>query len=147
MPDSYGETLPSDEQGLRAAIEDFFFGYRMFTSLPDAMLAARGLGRTHHRILYFVRRDPGTSVGELLATLGITKQAAHGPLKKLEAYGLIAAEPDADDRRVRRLTITPAGHALEAELSAAQMRLLADAFAAAGPEATAGWRAVMAQLR
>lgn len=158
MVDSNGETggaldgaalreadLPEAE--LRAAIEDFFFGYRAFTALPDALLAERGLGRTHHRILYFVRRDPGASVGELLATLGITKQAVHAPLKALEAAGLIASEPDPADRRVRRLRVTEAGAELEGRLSGVQMRLLAEAFMAAGPDAVNGWRAVMAQLR
>ena len=148
MIDSNAETpRPTDEADLRAAIEDFFFGYRMFTALPDALLADRGLGRTHHRILYFVRRDPGASVGELLAVLGISKQAAHGPLKALERAGLIESAPDPDDRRVRRLRATDDGEALEAELSGLQMRLLSDAFAHAGPDASAGWRAVMADLR
>lgn len=138
---------PNREMELREAIEGFFFGYRAFTALPDRLLAERGLGRTHHRILHFVRRDEGLSIGALLDVLGITKQALHRPIKDLESQGLITIAPDATDRRVRRLTITDDGRTLEAELTAAQMRLLDDTFRQAGDGAEASWRAVMELLR
>lgn len=134
------------ETELRTAIERFFFGFRAFTALPDDLLAERGLGRTHHRILYFVRRQPGISVGALLGILGITKQAAHGPLRELERQGLLVGRPGTDDRRVRRLEVTQAGTALESELSGIQMRVLERAFRIAGGKAEAGWAAVMDAL-
>lgn len=138
---------PHRETELRRAIEDFFFGFRAFTSLPDALLAERGLGRTHHRILYFARRDPGISVGALLGILGITKQAAHAPLRELQRQGLVTMARSAADGRVRQVLVTEAGADLEAELSGIQMRTLADAFAAAGTDAETGWHEVMAALR
>jgi DNA-binding MarR family transcriptional regulator len=94
------------------------FGYRAFTPLPDKMLAQRGLGRTHHRVLYFVRRDPGISIGELLAVLEVTKQAIHRPIKDLDERGLLSVAGDLQDRRVRRLSVTPDGTQFEAQLSA-----------------------------
>ena len=100
---------PDREASLRRAIEELYFGYRAFTALPDKMLAQRGLGRTHHRVLYFVRRDPGISIGELLAVLEVTKQAIHRPIKDLEERGLISIAGDLQDRRVRRLSVTPEG--------------------------------------
>lgn len=138
---------PSREPELRRAIEDLYFGYRAFTALPDRILAERGLGRTHHRILYFARRDPGLSIGDLLATLGITKQAAHRPLRDLQDQGLLGIAADPIDRRVRRLRVTDAGAQLEARLSAAQMALLGAAFSAAGADAQTHWTRVMSRLR
>lgn len=132
---------------LRQAIEDLYFGYRAFTALPDAILAERGLGRTHHRLLYFVCRDPGISVGELLAVLRISKQAAHRPLRELERHDLITTATDGRDRRVRRLSPTARGIELEARLSQAQMQLLEDAFSGCGPEAEAVLHQVMTRLR
>ncbi len=134
------------ETELRDAIEAFFFGFRAFTAPPDEILAARGLGRTHHRILYFVHRDPGISVGALLAILGITKQAAHGPLRELEREGLIASKRAERDGRVRELWVTASGEELEARLSGAQLELLGDAFARCGRAAEDGWRQVMGAL-
>ena len=56
---------------LRAAIELLYFGYRAFTDRPDRILERRGLGRVHHRVLYFVARNPGISIQGLLAILGL----------------------------------------------------------------------------
>lgn len=135
------------EARLRAAIEDFFYGFRAFTALPDRVLAERGLGRTHHRILYFARSHPGIAMGELLTVLGISKQAAHQPVKELQRQGLVESVRDEQDGRVRRLRATAAGRELEAALSAAQMALLDEAFIAAGPDAERHWRQVMTLLR
>lgn len=137
---------PDREASLRRAIEELYFGYRAFTALPDKVLAERGLGRTHHRVLYFVRRDPGISVGELLAVLRVTKQAVHRPIKDLEERGLVSVAGDRTDRRVRRLSVTPDGAELEAQLTAAQMRLLDRAFRGLGEPAEAHWHEVMRRL-
>src|SRR3546814_12664782 len=63
------------EEELRQAIEMLFFAYRDFTGEPDAILAGLGLGRAHHRVIYFVGRNPGITVSELLRILRITKQS------------------------------------------------------------------------
>ncbi|MDF0531902.1 MarR family transcriptional regulator [Tsukamurella sp. 8F] len=137
---------PHREIELREAIEGLFFGYRAFTALPDRMLAERGLGRTHHRILYFVRREPGIAMGDLLAILQVSKQAAHRPLKELVEQELVVVTPDPDDRRARRLTATHAGEALEGSLSEAQMELLDATFGRVGPAAEKAFCAVMREL-
>jgi DNA-binding MarR family transcriptional regulator len=137
---------PDREVSLRRAIEELYFGYRAFTALPDKMLAERGLGRTHHRILYFVQRDPGISIGELLAVLEVTKQAIHRPIKDLEERGLLAITGDLQDRRVRHLSVTPGGAELEAQLTASQMRLLDRAFQGLGESVEEHWHEVMRRL-
>src|SRR3954463_10612329 len=63
------------EEELRLAQDLLFFGYRDFTAGADQILAELGMGRAHHRVLHFVGRSPGISVGELLGILGITKQS------------------------------------------------------------------------
>lgn len=134
------------ETELRRAIEALYFGYRAFTALPDRMLAEYGLGRTHHRILYFVHRDPEISLAELLAVLGVTKQALHRPIKDLEARGLLTIAPDTQDRRVRRLSVTAEGAHLEGRLTASQMELLDGVFARAGEVAAHNWLRVTTLL-
>lgn len=132
-----------DEATLRAAIERFYFAYREFTAGADRVLAQRGLSRVHHRILYFVGRQPDSSVKDLLATLAITKQALHAPLRQLIEMGLVLSGGDEADGRVRRLRLSGAGRRLEAKLTATQTALLAAAFAQAGEAGAAGWFAVM----
>ena len=48
----------SRETDLNQALELFHFAFRAFTAKPDQLLEARGLQRVHHRILYFVGRNP-----------------------------------------------------------------------------------------
>jgi len=136
----------SRKQSLHEAIEAFHFAFRAFTARPDEILAGLGLGRMHHRVLYFVARRPGQRVSELLATLGISKQALHGPLRQLVEAGLVDSVEDPQDRRGRCLSLTSKGAALESQLSATQRDILARAFRAQGAAAEAGWRQVMAAL-
>jgi DNA-binding MarR family transcriptional regulator len=130
----------------REAIELLYFGYRAFTDEPDRILARRGLGRVHHRILHFVGGAPQISVKGLLAILAVSKQAVNAPLRQLIEMKLVTTSADASDRRIKRLSLTPAGQALEAELTATQTRMLIDAFDGEGAEAADGWRRVMRRL-
>lgn len=135
-----------DDKDPRRAIERLYFAYRAFTAGADRLLEARGLGRVHHRILYFVGRNPGISVGTLIETLGVTKQALNSPLRALIERDLVLAEPSPEDRRVRQLSLTEDGRALEAQLTEIQRALLERAFADSGRDATEGWHTVMARL-
>ena len=128
------------------AIEALYFGYRGFTDRPDRILDRRGLGRVHHRILYFVGRNPGISVRGLLAILAVSKQALNAPLRQLVEMHLIAVLPSEQDRRVKQLRLTDEGARLEAELTNTQMRLLQTAFDKAGVGALDGWLRVMTEL-
>lgn len=133
-------------RALGTAVELMHFAYRAMIAGPDAILARRGLTRVHHRILYFVARMPGESVNSLLRTLGVTKQALNGPLRTLYQQGLLTFERSSQDGRVKRLQLTATGRRLERRLATLQQAYFADAFAAAGAQAEAGWRAAMQVL-
>jgi DNA-binding MarR family transcriptional regulator len=139
-----GESLLflTDEQ-LRKGIEAMFFAYRGFTADPDRILEARGYGRAHHRALHFVHRSPGTTVNNLLAILGVTKQSLNRVLRSLVEDGLVESRIGARDRRERHLFLTPKGEALERELSDAQRARMRAAYRTAGPEAVRGFRTVL----
>ncbi|PKD40361.1 winged helix-turn-helix transcriptional regulator [Methylomonas sp. LW13] len=134
------------EAALRLAIEQFYFGYRAFTVQPDRILAERGLGRVHHRILYFVGRNPRISVNALLGMLSVSKQALNAPLRQLMDMQLVMIDTAAHDKRVRELSLTPDGAELEAQLTGTQMQQLQTVFAQVGAEAEAGWHEVMRSL-
>jgi DNA-binding MarR family transcriptional regulator len=136
----------NDEARLRQSIELFYFAYRAFTEQPDRLLERHGLGRVHHRILYFVGRRPALAVGDLLQTLGISKQALNAPLRQLLAMKLVAMAAAAHDRRVRQLSLTAAGRKLESQLTGRQMAQLESVFAAVGADSESRWRNVMAAL-
>ena len=128
------------EAALREAIELIFFSYRSFTRAPDLILQKRGLNRMHHRILYFVGREPAGSVNDLLKVLEISKQALHNPLRQLIAMNLVSSSKSRSDARVKELRLTSAGKKLEARLTGTQILQLAEVFDQAGPEAEKAWR-------
>lgn len=143
------DTLADDAAGaeaLREAMELLFYAYRDFTAEPDAALAKHSFGRAHHRVIYFVARNPGITVGELLAILKITKQSLSRVLGQLVREAFIVQQTDESDRRRRMLFLTPKGQELERMLTAMQCRRIADAYGRAGVGAAEGFRAVLREI-
>lgn len=140
MPDSRGE---ASDRTVRLAQDMLFFAYRDFTNAADVLLETLGLGRAHHRVLHFVGRNPGMTVSELLGILRITKQSLARVLGELVTLGHVAQAQGGADRRQRLLSLSDTGADLERRLFARQQARLAPAFEQAGPDAFAGFQAVM----
>ena len=130
----------TDEQ-LRKGIEAMFFAYRGFTSDPDRILEGMDYGRAHHRAVHFIHRSPGTTVGNLLTILGVTKQSLNRVLRPLFDDGLVEARVGKKDKR--HLYLTDKGATLERALSDAQRARMRAAYRAAGPQAVHGFRTVL----
>ncbi|KHK61506.1 MULTISPECIES: MarR family winged helix-turn-helix transcriptional regulator [Pseudomonas] len=124
------------------AMEAFFFGYQAFTAKADEMLERRGLSRVHQRIVFFIARYPSLSVKELLALLGVTKQALNMPLRQLMEMHLVNSVASETDKRKRLLALTDEGQRFEQALRREQVKLLERVFAEAGEAAVDGWLAV-----
>jgi DNA-binding MarR family transcriptional regulator len=143
---THGAAFTFNEAALNEAWRVMHFALRAVIAEPDRILAARGLTRMHHRVLFFVAHSPGMSVGELQTTLDVTKQALNAPLRQLQTQGLIELAKADHDARVREIRLTSAGEALESQLTGEQHRLFAEAFTQVGPQAHEGWHAVMLAL-
>ena len=131
------------EEDLRCGIELLFFAYRDFTGEPDRQLAELGLGRAHHRAIYFIGRNPSLTVSQLLSILKITKQSLSRVLQELVAADYVVQTPGPTDRRERRLKLTVKGEALENLLTEGQRRRLGRAYAQAGPDAVHSFHKVL----
>lgn len=131
------------EDELRQAMEMLFYAYRDFTAEADVMLEKMGLGRAHHRAIYFVGRHPRIPVSDLLAILRITKQSLSRVLQELVTEGYIVQRQGTRDRRQRLLELTPKGVDLERHLSETQRQLIARAYRRAGASAVEGFRTVL----
>jgi DNA-binding MarR family transcriptional regulator len=134
------------EPEIRRGVELLYFGYSHLTRSIDEGLAKQGLGRAHHRALYFIARQPDLSVGDLIALLAITKQSLGRVLGELGERGLIESREGKQDRRQRLLRLTPEGAALESELFDALRDRLAAAYSSAGQGAVGGFWAVLEGL-
>ena len=101
-----GKALFLREEELRRGIELMFFAYRDFTGEADSILAEQNMGRAHHRAIYFIGRNPGITVSELLAILKITKQSLSRVLSALVETDHVVQKTGPDDRRQRLLFLT-----------------------------------------
>lgn len=129
------------EDEVRRGVELLYFGYTRLTKSIDEGLSAQGLGRAHHRALYFIERHPGLTVSQLLKILAITKQSLGRVLTELQKRGMIETRTGTIDRRQKLLFLTEAGAALEAELFDALRSGLSAAYRQAGQESVTGfWR-------
>lgn len=134
------------ESEVRRGIELLYFGYSNLTRSADQGLTAQGLGRAHHRVMYFVARQPDLTVSQLLGLLAITKQSLGRVLNELTERGLVEMRPGERDRRQRLLRLTPAGQELEAALFDTIRTRLSAAYASAGQHAVGGFWAVLEGL-
>ena len=122
----------SELEGLRQTIELLFFAYRDFTAEPDEILSRYDFGRAHHRVIYFVGRNPGIAVSQLLDILQITKQSLARVLRQLVDEGFIEQRPDQKDGRRRLLYLLDKGSEIEILLTTRQAERISTAFDQAG---------------
>lgn len=127
-------------------MELLYFGYSHLTRSIDEGLAQEGLGRAHHRALYFIARKPDMTVSELLSLLAITKQSLGRVLNELADRKLVETRPGERDRRQRLLRLTAEGSKMERELFEAARIQMAAAYASAGQNAVSGFWAVLEGL-
>ena len=131
------------KETLRRGIELLFYAYRDFTSEADSILSEIGLGRAHHRVLYFVGKYSGMTVSDLLSILRITKQSLSRVLSHLIAEGYVRQKIGDTDKRQRLLFLTSKGSALEARLTDIQCKRFANAYLQSGASDVAGFEQVL----
>jgi DNA-binding MarR family transcriptional regulator len=134
------------EADLRRGIELLYFGYSHLTRTADARLDTQGLGRAHHRALYFIARQPDMPVGDLLKLLNVTKQSLNRVLNDLIKRDMVEMLVGNTDRRQRLLRLTGAGASLEAALFSDLRATMERGYQAAGPQSIAAFWQVLEHL-
>lgn len=81
-----------------------------------------GLTPVQYAALQAVANAPGIDQRTLARTIGLDTSTTGGVVDRLEARGLLLRSANPDDRRVRLLTLTEAGHALLREALPAMLR-------------------------
>ncbi len=123
--------------------------FRALTAEADQRLDGLGLGRAHFRALGVIALEPGVTVSEVIATLGITIQAINRIMVDLQKRSLVRAELDTGDRRRRKLFVTDEGQRIFAEVMADQTAVLRRATESCGIKGFEAYRAfleVMAEM-
>jgi DNA-binding MarR family transcriptional regulator len=91
-------------------------------------LEPQGLTPVQYAALQAVANTPGVDQRTLARTIGLDTSTVGGVIDRLEARGLVQRNASADDRRVRLLTLSPAGAELLSQavpaMRRAQLRML-----------------------
>ena len=136
------------DEELDAGLELMMLGEAALWSAVDAALEAEnlGLGRSHWRAAFLIKRRPGVGVQDLAQLTSLSKQAASRILSDLEAKALVEkAQGDLDGRR-RTAVLTEAGAAFEARVGERLRAQLARAYRVGGLDGVAGWRRILSAL-
>jgi DNA-binding MarR family transcriptional regulator len=151
-PENIFDLLQVAQAGLKEARADdgalllMHFAFRGLVAKADVFLAGHGLSRVHHRMLYAIARTDGIAVGQLIAMLGVSKQAMHRPLKHLQEQGLVLAERSPHEHRSKLLRLTREGARIERQASAHEAAAMERALKSVGESERQAWRTVMLEL-
>jgi DNA-binding MarR family transcriptional regulator len=133
---------------LDAALEQFLLAEAALWEAAERALAAEGagLGRSHFRAAFLLKRRPGIGVKELARLTGLSKQAASRSLSDLVRAGYAEAARGEEDGRRRPTVLTAAGARFEAQVAEALRGFLLGGFREAGLDAVLGARRVLVAL-
>ncbi|WP_293904000.1 MarR family transcriptional regulator [Phenylobacterium sp.] len=136
------------EDELDAGLELMLLAEAALWSAVDQGLAAEGLGlgRSHWRAAFLLRRRPGIGVQELAHLTSLSKQAASRILVDLAGKGLVEKQAGDLDGRRRSAALTERGQAFEAAISERLRSHLAHAYRTGGLDGVAGARAILAAM-
>ena len=123
---------------------------RRISQFYDAYLAPEDLKVSQYSVLSTAarRRERPPTVNELAEELGMDRSTLGHNLRPLERDGFVTLEPDAEDKRVRRVVVTERGYAKRAacrKLWAVAQGRFEDAFGAHRAEELANLLAFIAR--
>lgn len=89
---------------------------RLCRTRADQLARAHGMTRAQWVILLRLNHQPGMSQNELASLIEVEPITVGRLIDRLEVRGLVERRPDPNDRRVRRLHLTPAAEPLLDEI-------------------------------
>ena len=96
---------------------------RLIRTRADARARSHGMTRAQWMILVRLERQPGMSQNELAALIEVEPITVGRLVDRLESRALVERRPDASDRRIWRLHLTPAATPMLKEIAKARAEL------------------------
>lgn len=148
QPGSDDPRLILREEELDGGLELILLAEASLWAAVDAALEVEtyGLGRSHWRAAFLLRRRPGIGVQDLSKLTSLSKQAASRTLADLQKAGLVERGSGDLDGRRRPATLTPEGVAFEQRTAERLRALLARAYRTGGLDGVSGARRILAAL-
>ena len=140
------ELLYLKDEQIKDFIQLLFYAYRETFSDPKEILAKNFFGPAHLRALNLIERNPGTSLGELMFQLKITKQSLGRVLGDLLKYKMIKQIKDKEDTRKKNLFLDKDGKVFFDKIYEAQKKRIFNALKNSEPESVIKFKEVLNKI-
>lgn len=107
---------------------------RLMRTIFDRRVREVGLTRSQWVVLRRLYRNPGINQSELAEMLEVEKASAGRLIDRLEKNGWVERQPDAADRRVNRLFLTPRAIRINDRIQPIADEMVEEALAGFSPE-------------
>ena len=134
-----------DEQ-IKDFIQLLFYAYRETASDPKQILAENSFGPAHLRALNLIERNPGTSLGELMYQLKITKQSLNRVLRDLLRSKKIKKIKDKEDTRKKNIFLDKEGRVFFDKIYETQKKRIYNALKSSEPESVIKFKEVLSKI-
>jgi DNA-binding MarR family transcriptional regulator len=134
-----------DEQ-IKDFIQLLFYAYRETASDPKQILAENSFGPAHLRALNLIERNPGTSLGELMYQLKITKQSLNRVLRDLLRSKKIKQIKDKEDTRKKNIFLDKEGRVFFDKIYETQKKRIYNALKNSEPESVIKFKEVLNKI-
>jgi len=129
-----------------ALIVAFHEAFRGIVQEADELLAVQRLGRSHHKVLFYVARYPNCKTVDVQAFVGVSRQALQRPVSDLHRLGLIETLVSPENRRTHLLRLSGPGEVLEREATELIQRHFREVFSSLSPSKVGGWLGITRAL-
>ena len=140
------ELLYLKDEQIKDFIQLLFYAYRETFSDPKEILAKNSFGPAHLRALNLIERNPGTSLGELMYQLKITKQSINRVLRDLLKSKMIKQIKDKEDTRRKNLFLDKDGKAIFDKIYEIQKKRIYNALKKSEPESVIKFKEVLNRI-
>ena len=140
------ELLYLKDEQIKDFIQLLFYAYRETFSDPKEILAKNSFGPAHLRALNLIERNPGTSLGELMYQLKITKQSINRVLRDLLKSKMIKQIKDAEDTRRKNIFLDKDGKVFFDEIYETQKKRIFNALKNSEPESVIKFKEVLDRI-
>jgi DNA-binding MarR family transcriptional regulator len=140
------ELLYLKDEQIKDFIQLLFYAYRETFSDPKEILAKNSFGLAHLRALNLIERNPGTSLGELMYQLKITKQSLSRVLRDLLRSRMIKQIKDDEDTRRKNIFLDKDGKVFFDEIYETQKKRIFNALKNSEPESVIKFKEVLDRI-
>jgi len=140
------ELLYLKDEQIKDFIQLLFYAYRETFSDPKEILAKNSFGQAHLRALNLIERNPGTSLGELMYQLKITKQSLNRVLRDLLEAKMIKQIKDEEDTRRKNLFLDKDGKVFFDRIYDTQKKRIVNALKNSEPESVIKFKEVLNKI-